>query len=77
MPRSGFRAIQDAVHRDERLAVGYTVWRKDAIRGQAVMQAESDEKGLAYRVPVRQASLVVLHLHRCAFGAGIFSGTAA
>ena len=58
----GFRAIQDTVHRDERLAAGQAFWREDAIGGQAIVQAECNEQGLAHRVPVRQAPLVVLHI---------------
>jgi len=69
MPSPGLRAIQYAVHRHEGLAISQAVRWEDAIGGQAVVEAESDEKGLADRVPVRKASLVVLHLCRCAASA--------
>ena len=77
VPRPGFRAIQDTVHRDERLAAGQAVWREHSIGGQAVVKTKSDEKRPAHHVPVRQPSLIVLHLDGCGASAGKFSGMAA
>ncbi len=50
------RAVQDSIHRYERLAgAGQHFWRKDPIAGEGAMQTESDKQGLSNHVPVRQA----------------------
>jgi hypothetical protein len=59
--RAGLGFVQDSVHCYEGFSSGQGVGWKFPIRRETAPEAESNKEGLAYHVPVRQASCVVLH----------------
>ena len=59
--RAECRAIKQAVHRHECLSRAHSGGRKSAAHGEAVSQAECNEKWLPDYIPVGEAALIVGH----------------